>query len=89
MSISDVGNWVVVHDFDALEKALKLAKGSYQKNLLLGFESMSGSSIKGSAKKYSYKYHVSRQHLIARVESVGIKIGTMFGNHGAKLLVVG
>jgi len=45
------------------------ARGSYQRDLLDGLESWSGSSLKGKAGQYGARYHASRQALLARINT--------------------
>lgn len=43
------------------------ARGSYQMNLLHGFESWSGSTLTGKARKYGSHYAHSRRAMVARI----------------------
>lgn len=54
------------------DEALALAKGSYQRNLLYGYEAWSGASLKGRARDWSSKYAHSRQALINRLNKAGL-----------------
>lgn len=49
------------------EKCLNQVRGYYQRNLVLGGESWSGSSLRGTARSYGYHYGVSRDNLFARL----------------------
>jgi len=87
---SMTGKWSEINDYEMFEKAMHLAKGTYQKNLLNGLENLSGSTLAGSAKKeYGYKYYVSRKHLLARLSSNKIIWFVKTVEHGARILVIG
>jgi hypothetical protein len=51
----------------SLKRLLSFAKGSYQRNLIEGSESVSGSTLKGRAAKYSGRYAASSRALIERL----------------------
>jgi hypothetical protein len=53
---------------------LALCKGSYQRGIVLGTESISGSTLKGSAATYSGKYRASSAALISRLRLAGIPV---------------
>ena len=74
---------------DALEQALALCKGCYQRNFILGFEAMSGSTLKGKARKYSCKYAISRFNLLTRMTNAGISWSEKRGERGKRILVIG
>jgi len=81
--------WTIVQDKDSFEKAYSLAKGCYQRNLLDGIENLSGSSLRGKAKHWGYKYRVSRENLIERIRAAGVTVGECKGIHNRRLLVIG
>lgn len=83
------GKWVEVKDERALAGALALCKGQYQQNLVLGFEALSGSTLRGKAKEYGGKYEASRRHLLKRLQSAGIPVSEREGTHGKRILVIG
>lgn len=71
------------------ELALQQARGSYQDNLLRGYESWSGASLKGKAKKWSGRYARSRDSLIARLTKVGLDCEFRYvGRYRRKVLYV-
>lgn len=72
-----------------LDKALSLCKGDYQRNLLLGYEAISGATLRGTAKNYSARYKTSANNLIARLKRSGIKIEEQIGHHNRRELVIG
>jgi len=78
----------VVNTFD-FERAMKLARGSYQKDILFGRESMSGSTLRGRASKWSNKYRTSRFSLLNRLQKHGIKTELVKGENGQIILVIG
>lgn len=53
----------------AVAAAFGCAKGSYQRDLLNGFQAWSGSTLTGRAARYGSKYRTSRAELIARLEA--------------------
>lgn len=52
---------------DYRQAALKLARGDYQRALIYGSETWSGSSLKGKAREYGAHYARSRRNLIERL----------------------
>ena len=73
----------------AVAKAHALARGCYQHNLIDGIESLSGATLRGKAKYWGAKYHVSRQHLLARLRAADIPISERIAEHGRRVLVIG
>ncbi len=67
---------------NAQEQALKLARGSYQRNLILGHETLGGSTLRGKAKTYSGRYNQSARNLIARLKANGIDYKINLGPRG-------
>lgn len=55
-----------------MEEALALARGSYQRALILGNETWSGSSLKGRARSWASKYQRSRSALLQRLTDAGV-----------------
>jgi len=84
-----MNTWTIVKDEAAYERALSLAKGSYQQGLLLGYENLSGSTLKGAAKHWGGRYARSRDALLARLKKAGIPVSEQTGDHGKRLLVIG
>jgi|APSaa5957512622_1039677.scaffolds.fasta_scaffold01315_10 hypothetical protein len=54
------------------ELAMKVAKGAYQDHLLTGHEALSGSTLKGTAKRWSSKYAASRDKLLKSLTAAGV-----------------
>lgn len=67
-----MGEWTEVKSEKALDRALALAQGDYQRNLIMGYENVSGSSLRGSAKNWGGKYAASRKALFHRLEAAGV-----------------
>lgn len=71
-----------------IDDALAQARGSYQRNLILGRETWSGSSLKGKAAKYGLHYARSRRALLERLEDNDIGYLTI-GERGKIEFVLG
>lgn len=71
-----------------IEDALALAHGCYQRNLIRGSETWSGSSLKGKAAKYGAHYARSRRALLERLVDNDIAFLTI-GERGKITLVLG
>ncbi len=70
------------------QKASSLARGAYQRGLLAGTESWTGSTLGGPATEWTDSYEVSRNHLLARLQQAGLELA--FENvAGKRILVVG
>lgn len=80
--------WTVFCSDTDRTTALKLAKGSYQKGLLLGYEAWSGSTLKGKAKEWAGSYGRSRDSLLSRLRRAGLELAFETVNR-RKVLVVG
>jgi hypothetical protein len=63
----------------ATELALKCARGCYQRNVILGFEALSGSTLRGKAARYSGRYAASRANLLKRVQAAGVGVSERVG----------
>lgn len=83
-------NFSVVSCPEAYRIAKKHAKGSYQEDVIAGYEAMSGSTLKGKARReYSYKYAQSRKALLMRLEEdPRIVVSTETGKGGRQVLVI-
>lgn len=60
-------NWTKIQDASILSLALKQARGAYQRNILNGWENLSGSTLRGNARFWGLQYKISRQNLLARL----------------------
>jgi len=89
MSTITTGPWVDVRDEEALERALALCKGEYQRNLVLGYESLSGSTLRGRASNWNSKYASSRDNLLQRLRESGVPVSERREDHNRRILVIG
>ncbi len=81
--------YAVIRDEAVLVEALKLARGCYQRNILLGHEAVSGSTLRGRARNYSGRYKQSACAILGRCKAAGLPIGEMIGEHNKRLVVIG
>lgn len=81
--------WSVIEDREELERALKCARGSYQRALLEGQENLSGSTLRGEARRWSSRYAESRHNLLDRMDREGVLWEERRGDHGRRILVIG
>lgn len=51
------------------ETIFNCARGSYQNDLLTGWENWSGSSLQGAARKWGARYAESRRNLMRRIDA--------------------
>ena len=84
-----MSKWIEVRDEAVLAKALKLARGCYQRNLLLGRESYSGSTLTGRAREWSGRYKNSRLNLMARIWKADLPVEIEERDHGRLVIVFG
>ncbi len=84
-----MGSWSEWRDQAAGEAALKAARGVYQRNLIRGVESLSGSTLRGSAKDWSRRYAASRAAVLGRIRAAGIAVSERIGDRGRRILVIG
>ncbi len=82
------GRFAVSLSEKSLEAAMKLAKGTYQRSILLGTEAISGSTLRGKAKKWCGRYKASAQNLIGRCRKADL-IDVTIWNNGKRLVVIG
>ena len=81
--------WVEILDPQALHRALQLCRGDYQKALVLGIEALSGSTLRGKARKWNSRYARSRDALLRRLSQEGIPWTVTSGKNGRHILVIG
>lgn len=81
--------WTIHKSAASKLSALKLTRGSYQAGLIRGWENLSGSTLKGAARKYGARYMRSRIALLSRLKSAGIPVSEEVAEHGARILVIG
>ena len=74
-----------------LNRAMSLCKGSFQRNLVNGYETIGSSTRKGKAKNYDMHYQQSAQHLMDRLADAGVpyhvELGPRGGIYSAKLVI--
>ena len=73
----------------ARKVALDLCRGCYQRNLVMGIEALSGSTLRGKAASYSSRYRTSRANLLARIRGAGVPVREILGKHRKRILVLG
>lgn len=61
-------NTWAVYTGDARNKALRVAKGAYQRALICGQESLSGSTLRGEARRWGAQYARSRDAVLERIQ---------------------
>ena len=71
--LTTLGRWTVVLHCDEYDAALACARGSYQRALLQGRESLSGSTLRGKASRYGNKYALSRDNLLRRMTDANVE----------------
>jgi len=69
--------------------ALKLCKGSYQHDLIMGHQALSGADLRGMAQKYAAGYARSRRAIQIAMCEAGIPFNVGVGEHGTTFLVFG
>lgn len=81
-------SYAIHKDESKVEAALRLAKGCYQRALIMGREALSGATLSGKAASYGAHYARSRRNLMARLRAAGLA-EEQVGAHGKRFLVVG
>jgi hypothetical protein len=71
-----------------MEEALTYAKGDYQRQIIEGKQAISGSTLKGEAKKWSMKYVKSANALLQRLSDNGFRVYEKTGNNNSRILVI-
>ena len=84
-----IGRYAEIYDEAQLDRAITLARGSYQVDLLLGRESISGATLRGKAKKYSARYSNSAHNLLCRCREAGIDVRVCLRDHNRRTIVIG
>lgn len=80
-------NWSKVSPI-VRDVALACCRGEYQRNIVLGWENLSGSTLRGRASSYGAHYARSRRNLLRRLRSAGLHVSEMSGANNARILVV-
>ncbi len=84
----ETGKWSQVQSKAAMMRALAQARGSYQRNLIEGYEALSGSTLRGEARRWSARYHASASALLDRLERAGLVVSEHVADHGRRVLVI-
>lgn len=79
--------YTIVRNQKAFEEALKLARGRYQRNLLYGRARLSGTELRGKAKRYGASYWRSRYNFMERLRRARLGREER-GDHGKRVLVI-
>lgn len=66
-----------------------VARGSYQVDILLGREALSGASLRGTARLYGARYARSRRAVCDRLRELGIPAAVTQNKRGKLELVTG
>jgi hypothetical protein len=80
---------VVIRWEETLKRALRQARGVYQRDILLGHQLLSGADLRGAAKSYSGKYKQSIKNLLSRCKEAGLNIYEVVEDHNRRTLVIG
>jgi len=70
------------------EKVYELCRGAYQRKLVTGEACLSGFDLKGKAGKYKKRYLLSRDNLLARIESEGFDVTVFTADNRKHVLVI-
>ena len=73
----------------AREAALNLCLGKYQRDIVLGRESLSGASLSGEARFWGGRYAASRAAILRRIDDADIPVIQVRGRHGRLFLLWG
>jgi len=68
------------------DAALALARGCYQRDLVLGWARWSGADLKGKAKKWGAQYARSRAGLVGRLRANGFEVTEIKRAHGLRTM---
>jgi hypothetical protein len=81
--------WAIHKNETAVAAALALCKGCYQRDVVNGYEALSGSTLRGKARRYGGRYAASRDALLARLRAAGVPVGEERQARGKRVLVIG
>jgi hypothetical protein len=84
-----MSKYIEIHSEADYKAALALARGCYQADIARGYQSWSGATLQGKARKYSGKYKQSRQNWLARCRQAGIDICINTQDHNRLVIVYG
>ena len=71
-----------------MDAALEYTRGVFQHHVLIGYEPISLSALKGKAKLYSGRYRTSLNNLLARLRGAGFDVSEDRGDHRRRILVI-
>lgn len=74
---------------DAETLALALCRGWYQKQIVTGAARLSGSDLKGKARRFSGRYAASRAAILARLDAAGLSTGMVVVGRTHTLTIAG
>jgi hypothetical protein len=83
------GKYAEIRDENEYAKALKLAKGCFQRDLLAGYEALSLATLRGKAAKYTSSYAQSRDNLLSRLRKSNVVFCEVRGKNNKRILVIG
>lgn len=83
-----MGRWTQLHNVTFADVA-DLIRGQYQAGIITGEENLSGSSLKGSARRWRGKYMQSRLSLLQRISQAGYRVWETTGTHNKRILHIG
>lgn len=75
-------------DRGAQAHALRQARGCYQRAILRGEQRISGSDLRGEARRWSGRYAASVANLLARCAAAGVVCGEQRGHGGLRVLTL-
>ncbi len=81
--------YVLVLDRSAQLAALEECRGTYQRDLVLGAERLSGGGLRGAAATYRERYVASARHLLERLTAAGVPWSEGVAPHGRRVLILG
>ena len=82
-------SYAIHNDQSEVRKAIAACKGQYQQAVVMGYEALSGATLKGKAKTYGGKYADSRRSLLRNLTAAGVKWSEKIGDHNKRILVIG
>lgn len=84
-----MSKYLRIDDQAAHDRAMSLARGSFQRDLLEGRERLSLMSLRGKAAQYRARYHASANNLLDRLTAEGVAWHEERGPHSRRVLVIG
>lgn len=81
--------WTIVVDPEEHARALRVAVGEYQTDILLGLHNLSGSTLTGSMRRWSSTYRKKRERLLEALTAAGVKWHEAKGPNNRRVLIIG